>query len=722
MEGQSIRYYHFGDFEIDARRRTLSKDGERVDISARNFDLLLFLVENEGRILSHDEMLDAVWEGAFVEQSNLKKGISAIRHILEESPDEAAYIRTIPRRGYSFVAPVTKRSDESPSASVYGSETEILIEETELIEDDGKIHRVSQAGSVRPKWAYFAPAVTMLLVVSGAIWYFLLRSPGGFRFENVRVENLTNDGNCFGKVSPDRNFVLCIMPDGDAGVAIEVLQLATENRRRLFSKQDAAIYATQYSPDGNFVYAVVDNFADRAQSGIYKISILGGEPKMIVQTAGSMIVSSIGNIVFTRVNAAGETELHQVDANGQGEKQIVKFSPEHRLWDFGLTPDETGLLCALRKQLSDTKNVYFVSQIAMEDGSQEVIVPERDTLIADALWMSDMKSLLLAIREANADIRQIWQFFPASGEMRRITNDNTSYRDLNLLKDGRTISAVAETNHAKLWVADDEKLDFRALTPGVQSVSNVFWTPDGRIGYSTVENSAEVIRLITEDGRTREKLGDGRDGYWIQPSLAGDKKGIAYNSLRSGLIQVWRMDLDGKNPRQVTKAETPVFNGRLLSDGSAIYKTSVPSIGWQIIRQLSDGTSKQVAVERSAGAWDISPDESLIAVVSENRKDREATIIVSSIDTSEVSKRIKFPVRGSVELLSWDPDGSAITFVITERGASELYRVLLSGGEPQKITDFRYERVLSLARSLDGRKLAVARGRVFSDTVLIKSN
>jgi DNA-binding winged helix-turn-helix (wHTH) protein len=73
MKDKVFCCYEFGEFRLDARRRSLSKNGEKVPLPARNFDLLLFMVENGGRILEHDELLDKVWAGTFVEQATLKK-------------------------------------------------------------------------------------------------------------------------------------------------------------------------------------------------------------------------------------------------------------------------------------------------------------------------------------------------------------------------------------------------------------------------------------------------------------------------------------------------------------------------------------------------------------------------------------------------------------------------------------------------------------------------
>ena len=68
---ENIRFYEFGEFRLDARKRILFRNDEPAPITPRIFDLLLVLVQNEGEILGHDTLLDKVWDGAFVEQSNL---------------------------------------------------------------------------------------------------------------------------------------------------------------------------------------------------------------------------------------------------------------------------------------------------------------------------------------------------------------------------------------------------------------------------------------------------------------------------------------------------------------------------------------------------------------------------------------------------------------------------------------------------------------------------
>jgi len=99
--------YQFRDCEIDTVERFLKKNGKRVELTTREFDTLMCLVENAGRIVTHDEMLNCVWgvNNLNVEQSNLPVQVSRIRKALGEARTER-YIETVHGMGYRLLARV----------------------------------------------------------------------------------------------------------------------------------------------------------------------------------------------------------------------------------------------------------------------------------------------------------------------------------------------------------------------------------------------------------------------------------------------------------------------------------------------------------------------------------------------------------------------------------------------------------------------------------------
>ena len=99
-------YFEFGPFRADPMRRVLLRDGEPVSITAKVFDTLLLLIENQGNLLTKDELLKRLWPDRIVEEAGLTQNIAVLRKILGESPGENQYIVTVPGRGYRFVSPV----------------------------------------------------------------------------------------------------------------------------------------------------------------------------------------------------------------------------------------------------------------------------------------------------------------------------------------------------------------------------------------------------------------------------------------------------------------------------------------------------------------------------------------------------------------------------------------------------------------------------------------
>lgn len=96
--------YKFGKFVLNVEEQSFTAGGQLVHLPAKEFETLRMLVENNGKVLSKDEMMSAIWKDTFVEESNLAQYISRLRKILNVDGDQ--YIKTISKRGYRFSADV----------------------------------------------------------------------------------------------------------------------------------------------------------------------------------------------------------------------------------------------------------------------------------------------------------------------------------------------------------------------------------------------------------------------------------------------------------------------------------------------------------------------------------------------------------------------------------------------------------------------------------------
>lgn len=115
--------YEFGPFQLDAPERLLLFEGQPVPLPPKAFDLLLTLVDRSGHLVEKEELLKAVWPGAFVEEGNLAVTVSLVRKALNDDRGHHRYIETVSKRGYRFVADV-KRLDEGAASPASIKESE----------------------------------------------------------------------------------------------------------------------------------------------------------------------------------------------------------------------------------------------------------------------------------------------------------------------------------------------------------------------------------------------------------------------------------------------------------------------------------------------------------------------------------------------------------------------------------------------------------------------
>ena len=98
--------YQFGAFQLFPSQRLLLADNKKVQLGSRAFDILTAMVERAGELVSKEELIARAWPKFFVDESNLKTQVCALRRSLDEAGAGEGYIVTIPGRGYNFVAPV----------------------------------------------------------------------------------------------------------------------------------------------------------------------------------------------------------------------------------------------------------------------------------------------------------------------------------------------------------------------------------------------------------------------------------------------------------------------------------------------------------------------------------------------------------------------------------------------------------------------------------------
>jgi TolB-like protein/DNA-binding winged helix-turn-helix (wHTH) protein len=198
--------YRFGPFVVDPAARELLRDGTPIALTGRLFETLLVFIRNPGRILTKDELFEAIWPGRYVEESSLKQAISSLRKALGEDV-ETQYIVTAAGRGYSFTAPVVQETGRAANTPVISYPTATAADHAPSL-DFGTQADTNPRGAARLKWrriAYIAGfALAFVLMVGLALifrerWAAMLGQPksaSGPRLQSVAVlpfANLSGD-------------------------------------------------------------------------------------------------------------------------------------------------------------------------------------------------------------------------------------------------------------------------------------------------------------------------------------------------------------------------------------------------------------------------------------------------------------------------------------------------------------------------------------------------
>src|SRR5438876_3294624 len=113
MTNGGKHFYEFGPFHLDPAEHLLIRGEQPIPLAPKAFETLLLLVESSGHVLQKNELMEALWPDSFVEESNLTQNIFILRKALGGEQGEQHYIKTVPRIGYRFIAPVHRVFNES---------------------------------------------------------------------------------------------------------------------------------------------------------------------------------------------------------------------------------------------------------------------------------------------------------------------------------------------------------------------------------------------------------------------------------------------------------------------------------------------------------------------------------------------------------------------------------------------------------------------------------
>jgi Tol biopolymer transport system component len=238
---------------------------------------------------------------------------------------------------------------------------------------------------------------------------------------------------------------------------------------------------------------------------------------------------------------------------------------------------------------------------------------------------------------------------------------------------------------------------------------------------------------MNPDGSNRVQLTSnaGRDN--IHPAVSNDGRHIVFSSNRTESMQIWRMDIDGRNQKQLTFGAGQKNSGQkdiaqhpaLSPDGREVFfikHGTAPAAIWKV--SIEGGTPVPVSRLTKAtaeGFLSVSPDGKWLAylhVSTDQKPGEEHTRRIGILPADGAAEPKLFEVDARRPITQWAPDGASFDYAAGIFNSSSLWRQPVGSGEPQKLCDFP-DRVFNFAWSRDRKYLAVSLGKIHGDALLI---
>ena len=546
--------------------------------------------------------------------------------------------------------------------------------------------------------------------------------PGKRTAQNMKISRLTVNGKAENAaISPDGKTVVYVVRDGGQR-SLWIRQVATNSNVQIVAPAEIFIGRQTFSPDGNYVYYNAQD-KENLKGALFQVAALGGTPRKILTDIGSPIAfSPDGSLVtFLRNDNAGsgEDQLIVANADGTNERKLTarKGDKFFGYGGLGWSPDGKVIACGAGTY---TGGFHFVViTVDAETGEQREVTSRKFADAGRISWLADGSGILMTATDQGSNQGQVWLISYPGGEAQPITHDLSDYGGTSLTADSRSLVTVQFDSTSNIWVAPSNDISHgKQVTSGkLEGNRGLVWTPDNKIVYASLASGNPDLWIMNADGTNQKQLTTDPE-IDDSPAVSPDGRYIVFNSDRAGFPSLWRMDVDGGNLRQLSDKQED-YGPDISTDGRWIVFHSWRT-GRQTLWKISiDGGEPVQITDMFIIDHSIAPDGKSIACFYRDEKpNAPVRLVILPFEGGTPIKMFDMPptVGGRP---GWTSDGKSVTFYDSRSGTPNLWSQPLDGGPMKQLTDFKPDGVTARALSRDGKFIALARGTVTSDVILI---
>jgi Tol biopolymer transport system component/DNA-binding winged helix-turn-helix (wHTH) protein len=718
----------FQSFRLDTANHLLLRGEERVSLAPKAFDVLRYLVERAGRLVTPEELLESLWPETYVNQEVLRKYILEIRKALGDKPDNPEFIETITKRGYRFVATVTE--DDPAAAPILAdgdSAKDVLPAEgrdpayamptpaarlnrelpaeleriiNKALEKDrevrfqsaaelhGDVKHLSRdttsgnvpvaAGPARELTWYWAPAIILVISVGAVAFAWLNSLPSPPRV--TATTQLTRDG--IPKIG--------VLTDGsrlyttEAGNADRIVQASTNGGETSpIPTPLANPIVNAISPDHSQLL-VLDSVGSEAESKFWSVPLPSGAPRRLGDLTGhSGIWSPDGrHVVFCT-----GLDIYQANADGTDPHKLATVSAEPNGLHF--SPDGTRISFSIASPESDSSALWEIRS----DGSDlHPLFPEWHSPPVECcgVWTPDGRYYLFVSGFPGSDI---WAVRETTGFFRRrsstpsqLTTGPLSFSSLTPSADGRKLFVHGSQGRGELVRYDAKSHQFVPFLSGM-SAGELDFSHDGR-WVTYVSYPEYTLWRSRTDGSERLQLTHPPVSAGL-PRWSPDGTQIAYVDTQLG--RPWKAFLisaQGGSPKEVLPENHTQVDPSWSPDGKKLALGRTQETGQTEplrIEIVNLATRQASPIPGSENLYSPrwSPDGQYLAALSQD----STKLLLFNFKTRKWSDWITEP--GAFGFPNWSPDGHYVYYDIAFSDHPTFQRIQIGQTRSELLADLK---------------------------------
>ncbi len=669
--------FRFDDVEVREREFSLVKAGEVLTVEPKAFRTLLFLLRNPQRLISKEELLNAVWGDTAVGDGSLTRSIFLLRRLLGDDTRNPRYIETVATVGYRFVCKVELAEDaratmEQPNkpgqtgGDSVGSTGNIDAPAPQVqIQNgtDGEAQtgpKKKQRGLGLPKWL-LPGAVICVAGLVAAVWYLRRPLPPP---QITAYTKITHDGRLKRLVGTDGNRLYFNQNSPNAMAQVGVTGGETAQIPVTVPHFDRLV---DVSPDGSSF--LIGSPVERTPGHeLWSVRQLGGSFRRLTDAAtmgaafspdGNWVAYSTyeGDIYVVRSDGTGAHKL----ATPGGLSRYLTWSPDGSTIRFS----NDGWICEMSSNGSNLHRVLPAWHTSDQRGGR---------------WSPDGKFFLLLSG------RQIWAIDERRRPLRhsptepiRLTSGPINWERPVASKDGKKIFAVGTNPRGELSRFDSQSKQFSPFLGGI-SAESVSFSKDGRF-ITYVSFPEGILWKANRDGSSPVQLTE-PPIYVVNPRWSPDGTQIVFNDLSSDTIYI--VSTAGSSPGRLLPNDKEIGGDPSWSaDGRKIVFSSGVGGGdpTSDLRILDMTSHRVTALPGSVGTYSPrwSPDGRYIAALL------GAGLQIFDVQTQRWSALI---TPADPNFPTWARDSRFIYFL--RYGPDQgVYRIRPTGGEAERVADLK---------------------------------